>query len=283
MLVIWKVTAITCFALLSGCGSGGGTSVTTLPDGAVVSTPDFDTYTTDDTGFSRVRLDKSTSADASIIAQFEDADPSSPEGYKSLITLSDALYAGSVTIEVLAQITTDGGTETTTRILRLTADQTPFLNEKNGELIAATGIYYLRGQNFVWGTIDGGALQSGSDSTGLVDLVLDFDTQTASINLRTTVSDGSTLRTEITAEDLPFNIRTGAYGGDITVQVWDPDSSTIFAIDGSLRGNIGGTPTYTDDLHGMTTSGLYTATGTVDGVDVSVDGVFFGTDPNALP
>ncbi|MGO4909797.1 viral aspartic protease [Pseudorhodobacter sp. W20_MBD10_FR17] len=281
MLVIWKVTAITCFALLSGCG-GGGTSVTTLPDGAVVSTPAFDTYTTDDTGFSRVRYDKSTSADASIIAQFEDADWSSPEGYKSLITLSDALYAGSVTIEVLAQITTDGGTETTTRILRLTADQTPFLNEQNGELIAATGKYYLRGQNFVWATIGGGDLLSGSNSDGLENLVLDFDTQTASINLRATASGTSTLSTEITAVSL-FNIRTGAYGGDITVKVKVPGSITDHNIYGSLRGNIGGTPAYTNSLHGMTTSGLYTATGTVDGVDVSVDGVFFGTDPNAIP
>jgi hypothetical protein len=282
MLVILRVMGITCLALLCGCG-GGGTTVTTLPDGAVVSTPAFDTYETNDTGFNRVRFDKSTSADASVIAQFEDANPSDPAGYKSLIALSDQIYAGSVTIEVLAQVSSAGGTQTTTRILRLTADQTPFTNEQSGRLVSATGTYSLRGQNFVWATIDGGALLSGSDSSGLVDLFLNFDTQTANINLRTGVSATSGLRTEITAQDLPFNIRTGAYGGDITVQVWDPSSSTIFAIDGSLRGNIGGTPTYTDAAHGMTTSGLYTARGTVSGKDVAVDGAFVGADPHALP
>jgi hypothetical protein len=32
----------------------------------------------------------------------------------------------------------------------------------------------------------------------------------------------------------------------------------------------------------MTTSGLYTGTGTDQGVTVTVDGVYYGTDPNAL-
>ncbi|MEO8242004.1 MAG: hypothetical protein ABI832_06795, partial [bacterium] len=87
--------------------------------------------------------------------------------------------------------------------------------------------------------------------------------------------------TEITANGLPFNIRTGAYGGDITVQVSDPNSSTIFAIDGSLRGNLGGSPTYANGIHGMTTAGLYTATGDDGATHVVVDGVFVGKDPNA--
>ena len=33
----------------------------------------------------------------------------------------------------------------------------------------------------------------------------------------------------------------------------------------------------------MTTSGLYTATGESGGTSVVIDGVYFGTDPNALP
>jgi hypothetical protein len=283
MRVIWNIAAAACLTMLSGCGGGGGGSSAALPDGVDVTTPAFESYTTDDTGYSRVRLDKTTSADTAIIAQFEDANPSDPAGYRNLIALSDANYVGVVTIEVLAEVTSSGGTETVTRILRLTADQTPFENEQNGQLVSATGTYYLRGQNFVWASIDGEPILSGSDSDGLVNLVLDFDNQTATINLRTGVTDTSSVRTEIDAENLPFNIRTGAYGGDITVQVWDNDSSTIYAIDGSLRGNVGGTPAYENDMHGMTTSGVYTAQGTVDGTAVVVDGVFVGTDPNALP
>lgn len=283
----WAVTSSLCLALLGGCGGGGGGAVApvvpTLPDGAVVTTPAFESYSRDDTGFSRVRRDNSTPADAAIIAQFEDANPADPAGYRNLIALSDARYAGLVSIEVLAQVDGAGGTETVRRVLRLTADHTPFRNEQNGELVSATGTYYLRGQNFVWAEIGGQPVRSGSDSNGLVDLVLNFDTQTANINLRTGVTGTSDIRTEVTGNQLPFNIRSGAYGGDITVQVWDPDSSTIFAIDGSLRGNIGGTPAYSNNLHGMTTSGVYTAAGTVGGTAVNVDGVFVGTDPNALP
>lgn len=268
--------------LLAACGGGGGSGVAPLPDGREVVTPAFQNYSRDDNGFNRVRLDRSTPADAAVIAQFEDKNPADPAGYRNLIALSDKNYAGKVAIEVLAQVDGSSGTEKVTRLLRLTADQTPFENEKNGKLVAATGTYYLRGQNFVWAAIDGKPIRSGSDSSGLVDLVLNFDTQTANINLRTGVSGASEIRTEIAAKDLPFNIRSGAYGGAITVQVWDPDSSTIFAIDGSLRGNIGGTPTYTDGKHGLTTSGVYTA-GTAGVTPVIIDGVFVGADPNALP
>lgn len=272
--------AILFVILLGGCG---GSSLPPLPDGVPVTTPAFENYTTNDTGFSRVRRDYSAADDAAVIAQFEDSNPADPAGYRNLIALSDAAYAGTVRIEVLAQVAGTGGTETVTRLLRLTADHTPFENEQNGRLVSATGTYYLRGQNFVWAAIDGAPIRSGSDSNGLVDLTLDFDNQTANINLRTGVSGTSAIRTEILALGLPFNIRSGAYGGDITVQVWDPDSSTIFAIDGSLRGNVGGTPAYGANGHGMTTSGVYTATGTVGGTGVTVDGVFVGTDPNALP
>ncbi|MDO9524882.1 MAG: viral aspartic protease [Gemmobacter sp.] len=277
---IWRITGMTGVALLIGCGGGG---VTPLPDGADVTTPAFESYTTTHNGYNRIRRDNSTSADAAIIAQFEDTDPADPAGYRNLIALSDAAYAGKMTIEVLAQVAGTAGTETVTRVLRLTADQTPFTNAQNGSLVAATGTYYLRGQNFVWAAINDQPIRSGSDSNGLVDLVLNFEDQTADINLRTGTTATSAIRTEISAKGLPFNIRTGAYGGDMTVQVWDPDSTTIFEIDGSLRGNIGGTPEFADGKHGMTTSGIYTATGTDGGTRVVVDGVFVGTDPNALP
>lgn len=282
MRLATRITGALCLLLLIGCSSGSSPS-TPLPPGAVVTTPAFENYARDDNGFERVRRDYSTSADARVIAQFEDSNPSDPAGYRNLIALSDQIYVGKMTIEVIAQVETTAGKETVKRVLRLTADQIPFENEKNGRLVSATGTYYLRGQNFVWVDIGITGIRSGSDSSGLVDLVLNFDTQTANINLRTGVSATSDIRTEVVGADMPFNIRSGAYGGDITVQVWDPTSSTIYAIDGSLRGNIGGTPAFADGTHGMTTSGLYTATGESGGTSVVIDGVFFGTDPNALP
>lgn len=265
---------------LSACG-GGGSGGSGIPDGAEVVTPAFQSYRTNHNGYSRIRKDDSTPADATVIAGFEDVDPATPAGYKELIALSDAAYDGKMTVEVIAAV---DGAEKPTRILRLTADQSPFRNTANGGLVTATGTFYLRGQNYAWVTLNGGPILSGvKKDGGLVDLVLDFDTQTADINLRTGVEAGSEVRTEIAAQDLPFNIVTGAYGGGITVQVWDPNSALELAIDGSLRGNVGGSATYSNGTNGLTTSGLYTATGTDQGVTVTVDGVYVGTDPNALP
>lgn len=277
---MWRRFAGAALALvLAGCGGGGP-----APTGKEVTTPAFTSYTTDHNGRSRIRKDDSGPGDAAIIAQFEDADPATPAGYRELIQLADAHYTGSMTIEVIAEVADVGGTEKTKRILRLTADQAPFQNVKNGKLVTATGTYYLRGQNFAWVSLDGGDLLSGQKTdAGLVDLVLDFGAQTASITLRTGVEAGSEVRTEIAATGLPFNVVTGAYGGDVTIQVWDPNSALILAIDGSLRGNVGGSPVYANGTHGMTTSGLYTGTGTDQGVTVTVNGVYYGTDPNALP
>jgi hypothetical protein len=276
---MWMRFAGAALALvLAGCGGGGP-----APTGKEVNTPAFTSYTTDHNGYSRIRKDNSDPADAAVIAEFEDSDPATPAGYRELIQLADAHYTGSMTIEVIAEVADVGGTEKTKRILRLTADQAPFENVKNGKLVTATGTYYLRGQNFAWVSLDGGDLLSGQKTDGgLVTMELNFDTQTVNLILRTDVEAGSEVTTLITANNLPFNIVTGAYGGDVTIEVTDPNAALTYAIDGSLRGNVGGSPTYSGGTHGMTTSGLYTATGTDQGVTVTVDGVYYGTDPNAL-
>lgn len=69
------------------------------------------------------------------------------------------------------------------------------------------------------------------------------------------------------------------------IAVWDPDSPDILAVDGSLRGTVGGRPAYENDGHDLSTSGLYTADGTdtETGRRLSVRGVYMGVDPNALP
>ncbi|GGL70541.1 hypothetical protein [Wenxinia marina] len=274
------LAAFSSVALLSACAGGGGAPLG--PEEPPVEVPDdaaFETYTTSHNGYDRARRDLSTPADAAIIRQFEDSNPASPAGYRNLIELNRALYADRMTIEVLAQVDGTGSGETVQRLLRLTADQQPLEYSRTG----SQGTYFLRGANYAWVTIDDGPVLSGSDSRGLVDLVLDFDNGQADINLRTTVAGASVVRSELVAEDLPFNIVTGEFGGPVTVAIHDPDSPLIFEIGGSLRGNVGGTPTYANGRHDLSASGLYTATGTDQGSDVTIEGAFAGIDPNALP
>ncbi|WP_127107074.1 viral aspartic protease [Pararhodobacter zhoushanensis] len=269
-------------ALLAACGSSSS-PVTELPDGRVIDVAGFESYTTDHNGFSRVRRSYATDADAAVIAGFEDGDPSDPAGYRNLIALNEELYGGRMNIEVIAEVDTPDGPAQ--RLLRLTADAAPFTNVENGELIAATGQFYLRGSNFSWVSIDDGPLLSGADQDGLVNMVIDFDTESVNLNLRTGVNDGSDVRMEILVEDMPLNIITGGYGGDITIRVWDPDGPDILDVDGTLLGNLAGSPRYEDDQHDLATAGLYTAEGTDSdtGREVRVDGVFFGMDPNGIP
>lgn len=276
------LAALSYLFVLAAC-VGGGDGRPPLPDGVPVETPAFETYVTDHNGFSRVRLDQTTAEDAPVIAAFEDADPTDPAGYRNVIALNEAVYAGRMHVEVIAQV--DGDTGPVQRLLRLTVDQSPFQNLEAGRLVAADGVFYLRGHNFSWVSIDDGPILSGNDPRGLVDLALDFGNETATIDLRTGVGDGSGVRTEIAAMQLPFNIRTGAYGGDVVISVWDPDSPDILSVDGSLRGTVGGRPAHANDLHDLSTSGLYTADGTDSetGRQLSVRGAYVGVDPNALP
>ena len=270
--------------LLSGCS--GGATVDSVSPGASVSSPvvdvpevsAFETYVTDDTGYNRTRASLSRSSDIAILNQFEDENPASPAGYKSLIALDDKLYSGDARIEVIAQVPIGSDTEAAIRLLRLTVDQAPM------EIVPGTkGRYFLRGDNFSWVTIDGGPLLSGSDNRGLVNLVLDFDKGSANINLRTGDSGQSVVRSEIEGDNLPFDIRDGSFGGVITVQVWNPDNSEIYSIGGHLRGNVGGSTAYANDLHGLSASGLYAASGQDNGASVQIDGAFAGIDPNRLP
>jgi len=277
-----RLSAVLGLVLLSVSGCAGP-PLPSLPPGATVETPAFETYVTEQNGYTRVRLDHSRPEDAAVLAAFGDADPSDPAGYRNLIALNEALYGGRMIIEVVAQVDTGDGS--VQRLLRLTADQSPFRNEEAGRLVTASGTFFLRGHNFSWVSIDDGPLLSGADPRGLVNLVLNFDTETATLNLRTGVEAGSSVRTEIVAHDLPFNIRTGAYGGDVQIAVWDPDSPDILSVGGSLRGTLGGRPSFANDRHELSTSGLYVADGVdaVTGRPLRVSGVFMGVDPNALP
>ncbi len=266
-------------ALLAACGA---VTAPVLPEGRDIEVTGFETYTTEHNGYSRVRRSYATDADSDALAAFEDADPSDPAGYRSLIDLTGTPYEGLMTVEVLAEV--DGPDGPATRLVRLTVDQQPFNNVQDGQLIAATGQFYLRGGAAAWVTIDDGPLLEGSDENGLVNMVIDFDTESVSLNLRTGVDGDSQVRMEILAEDVPLNIRTGDYGDDVLIQVWDPDSTDVLNVDGSLRGSLGGSPTYTDGVNDLSTSGLFYADGfdSETGRRLRVDGLFYGVDPNAL-
>ncbi len=283
--MVMRVMMAICFLGLVACGGGGGAGVSRPPapqPGKEIDTPAFETYRTDHNGRNRIRRDNSSPSDATIIAQFEDTNPDSPAGYRNLIDLADTAYDDKMTIEVIGKVAsaTGPGAE---RILRLTVDQTPLLAARAGAPIAADGKYYFRGANFVWASLDGQSLLTGANSDGLVNMELDFGRQTASLRLETGVNEGSNLRTAMTADNLPFNIQTGAYGGDVTLRVWDPDSSDILSAAGSLRGSVAGRPEFSDGMHDMVTGGLYTVSGTdpATGRTVDADGVFYGADPNA--
>lgn len=270
--------------LLAGCG-GGSSGGASLPPGRDVDVPGFETYVNDHDGFSRVRRDDSRPEDAPVIAGFEDNDPRDPAGYRNLIALNREIYGGRVVLEALAEVEQGEEGERAVRLLRLTADTEPFRNGGDGRVATASGQFYLRGHNVAWVSIDDGPLLSGEDSRGLVNMVVDFDTETASLELRTGVHGASQVRTEVNAENLPFNIRTGAYGGEIAIRAWDPDSPDILETGGSLRGNLGGTPGYANDRHGLSTAGLYIGEGedAATGRQIRVVGAYTGVDPNALP
>ncbi|CAM3331008.1 viral aspartic protease [Paracoccus nototheniae] len=278
--------AASALALLTACGGsgGGGGSETPVtpppPEGRPVGTGPFEAYQTQHNGFSRTRMDRSRPGDAAVLAAFEDGNPAGPAGYRDLIALTEAQYAGQMTIEVIAEVDPRNGNRAT-RLLRLTADQAPFENLRDGELVTAGGQYFFKGESFAWVTIDDGPLLSGRHSEGLENLMLDFDRGTADIDIRTEVSARSDVEIGLQARGLPFNVVTGAYGGATTISVRNPDVAETYDIPGYLRGSVGGSPTYRDDRHGMTTSGLYTATGRDGGHRVTVDGVFVGADPNA--
>lgn len=282
-MILSHKCAVLSLLVLSACGGGGnGGGFPDLPDTVPVENGPFQTYRTDHNSFSRVRMDHATAADAPVLAKFEDGDPADPAGYRNLIARNEALYDGNMVIEVIAEVETGQG-DKARRLLRLTADQAPFENVRNGRLVEASGKYHFRGQSLAWVTIDDGPLLSGRHERGLESLVLDLEAGTASVDIRTEVSPDSEVEIGLKAAGLPFDVVSGAYGGGVTIDVENPDVAETYSINGHLRGNVGGRPGYKNDVHGLTTSGLYRASGNDKGSAVTVDGVFMGVDPNVLP
>lgn len=260
---------------LAACS--GGAPPAPPPDATVIDTPGIEAYTTDHNGHSRVRLDLTESAaDDAILGQFDDASPDSPAGYRNLVTLTEARYARNMTIEVIAEVT---GADDVVRILRITADQAPFDNLDAANGLIAEGRFYFRGAAQVYAVVDGGALQVGRGD--LENMVVDFDSETVSINIRTPFDPGagSAIETEIAATGIPLNVVTGAFGGAVTMTTRSGETGDILSADGMLRGNLNGDARGLSRLvENMTASGLFTIGG--DGGRFQADGVFWGSQLN---
>lgn len=268
-------------ALLSACaGGGGGGEDFVAPVGTPIEVPGVDAYVTNHNGYSRARLsryDASSVADASVIAQFEDNSPASPAGYKNLIALTEARYLDNMQLEVIAEVKSTEAGEEVVRVLRITADQADFDNlDSKGNLIAS-GKYYFRGQAEVFASVDGGALQRGVGE--LQNMVVDFDTQSVMIDLRTPndIAGGSQVETTMLVAGIPLNVVTGEFGGAVTLSTRDLATAEDIVSSGTLRGNLSGSEDGASRLiEDMTTSGVFA----VDGDRLKADGIFWGSQLN---
>lgn len=265
---------------LAACDNGANP----IPPNPPVVTPAFSTPALA-AGENAIRLDRSQAGDSAVLAAFDDATVADPTGYRRLVTLSEAAYASKVNIDVIAAVSGPGGA-VTDRLLRLTTSQPTLVQDSNYR--PENGQYWFKGESFAWASVDGGPPISGYQSTGLESLMIDFKKGLASINLRTENNATSGVEITLKADNMPFNISSGAFGGDINLQVRYRDNPMVVQAAGSLRGNIGGEEKFVDSAHQMVASGLYTATGTADGKTTRVDGAFVGVHdrlltPNAAP
>jgi hypothetical protein len=275
-----RATLLRCAALLAALVAVAGCSalaVRRAPDAAVVTTPGIDTSITDQRGFQRARIDRAGPGDAAVLAQF-DATGAGPAGFVNLIALTEQRYRDTMAIEVIAEVDTAAGGRVI-RILRLTADQAPFVNVRQDGTTIGTGRFFFRGGAEVYARLDGGALARGVGE--LQNMIVDFDAATVAIDLRTPFDPaaGSAIETELRAADLPFNIRTGTFGGPVTLATRSADTGEIVTEAGVLRGHIRGDEAGLSRLvENMTGSGLFTVGGA--GSRLQADGVFWGSQLN---
>ena len=270
-----RCAAFLALAVIAPVASCSALTVRPAPGLATVDTPGIEAGTTVRGGFQRARIDRSLPADAAVLAQF-DATGSGPAGFVTLIDLAERRYAETMAIEVIAELDTGGGV---TRILRLTADQAPFVNIRQDGSTIGRGSYFFRGGAEVYARVDGGALLRGRGE--LQNMVVDFDGATVAIDLRTPLDPGagSAIETELRAAALPFNIRTGTFGGPVTLATRSGDTGEIVTATGVLRGHIRGDEAgLSRQVENMTGSGLFTVGN--PGARLQADGVFWGSQLN---
>lgn len=279
---ITKTLATIATLTLAACG-GGGSDLSPMPDGTPIVTDGIEGYVTDHNGHNRARATLATdAADALILADFDASGTS--EGYANLF--ADMALPGRMEIEVIAEMT--GGKPS--RILRITADQAAFagIDQRQPLVPDSEGnyVHHFTGNAMVFVTLGddpmrvGRVQTSGAEQAGVLHLQADIKSQTISIDFRTGINAAldSEIEVAFSANDIPFNIASGTYGGAIDVSVKSPTSEDIYAATGNLRGNIAASQRelewYSEN---MTTSGVFTA----EGNDVSVQGVLWGNHRNA--
>ncbi len=265
--------------VVSGCGGSSGSGVPEV-QGTRVVTRGIESYVTDHNGYrrGRITLDE-TKQDRTDLENYDAGGSASPDDLRNLIADSEALFGEDTIIEVVAEVTSDGpGGEEITRILRLTADQAPYRNVNSAGEAVTEGQFFFRGvgQHLVWASTDGETILSGQGD--LENLMIDFGAESATIHLRTPFNPdgGSDLETEIMADDLTFNIASGAFGGEVTLTN-RVDADTTLTATGVLRGNITATRTgLSGTTRDMTASGLYG----VESDEITAQGVFSGAQPD---
>lgn len=271
---------------LAGCLSapeGGGIATRTALAAAPavdVPTDGYETYVTQHNGFTRVRRIASEEPnDDLILARFEDANPASPSGFRSIADFRRAGVTGRVNVEVIAQ--QDSATAPIGRLLRLTTD---VQGAQLASIAQAGGRVTLAGTDFSLVRAGAGSTQydyAQQSDNGALYLALDFDTQTATIHVLNefTRQNGWNIpeRIDLIGRDLPFDVESGLFGGDIAGEVTyvAPHLGVpVVDVTGTVLGSVGGSRA--DDL---VAGGVFWAEGTNPTIStLRVDGVFVASN-----
>lgn len=292
------ILTLSAISFLTACDSapmGVGPGVSAGPGsteaGAVVPTDGYETYITQHNGFSRIRRSNTQAGDAAILAQFEDADPASPAGFRSLVDLRKTSVANRVHAEVIAGKRTwaDGNGDAISaleRVLRLTTDVERFTP---AAVAAAGGEIVLSGSDYSLVRFGSGDIDFANQSDpGALYLALNFDTETASIRIinrdiylhHAGARPEDLNRIDLLGENLPFNVQTGAFGGEINGEVYRLAvrlGSYTIPVSGTLLGQVGGAAP-----NDLVAGGVFEASGSGTGlgmpVDVQVDGIFYASN-----
>lgn len=289
------ILSLIAISTLTACGSvptvgGGGGNAGAGAPGATVPTDGYETYVTQHNGFTRVRRSETAPGDAAILRQFEDSNPASPVGFRNLIDLRTTPVNNRVQAEIIGEEQTwrDGNGQTQSaleRILRLTADVEAFTP---AAVVAAGGEIVLSGSDYSVVRVNDTVTHNNQSDPGTLYLALNFDTETAAIRIlnRTVYLHCGGCRPEdhrridLLGENLPFNVRTGAFGGEINGEVYELMvrlGSRTTEVSGTILGQVGGSRP--DDL---VAGGVFEASGTGTAMgatqEVQVDGVFWASN-----
>ncbi len=290
-------------AALTACGTGPvGTASETASAGATASaasraqsgvtvpTEGYETYVTQHNGFTRVRRSNLQPDDEAVLAQFDSSGSDSPAGFRRLIDMSQSPLANRVHVEAIGEMDswTDGNgdpAEALERVLRLTTDVERFTPEA---VVAAGGEIVLSGTDYSVVRIGEMRPYANQSDDGALYLALNFDRETAAIRIinRTLYQHCAQCQTQdlrridLLGEDLPFNVQTGAFGGEVEGNVYELMvrlGSRTIDVNGTVLGQVGGS-----EPGSLVAGGVFEASGsgTYAGqpIDAQVEGVFWASN-----